>query len=59
LSNQWTKKVLFNFVYLLNLLSWFTDTNKGGIMAKYTVHPDFINVKPSEEYTLIIKEEEE
>jgi hypothetical protein len=29
LSNQWTKKVLFNFVYLLNLLSWFTDTNKG------------------------------
>ena len=28
-------------------------------MAKYTVHPDFINVKPSEEYTLIIKEEEE
>jgi len=28
-------------------------------MAKYTVHTDFINVKPSEEYTLIIKEEEE
>jgi len=27
-------------------------------MARYTVHPDFINVKPSE-YTLTIKEEEE
>jgi len=27
-------------------------------MEKYTVHPDFINVEPSE-YTLIIKEEEE
>jgi len=27
-------------------------------MDKYTVHPDFVNVKPSK-YTLIIKEEKE
>jgi hypothetical protein len=63
LSNQWTKKVLFNFVYLLNLLSWFTDTNKGGIMGKKTVEVAVVktyvieNLDNRESWDLINREE--